>query len=208
MRNKKGDVWISAVLYMALGVIVLTIVLAAGVPMIQKMKDKNSFSQAKSVFYTVNENMKNVINEGPGSRRYMSPFEIKSGEFDIDEENNQVIWSMKTQAKMMEPSYYFTAKPMEDDSDCSSSCGTECTGIPCFREGDLYLFAQETNIVDEYIANLKLSYNDIAQLQLDSPFSGPFAGSYSFTIEHTGVYKDPSSLVCPNCPIIKLKIMP
>lgn len=198
MRRKKGDVWISAVLYMALGVIVLTIVLAAGVPMIQKMKDKNSFAQAKTVFYTVNDNMKEVINEGPGSRRFMSPFEIKTGEFNVNEENNQIIWSMKTQAKMMEPSYYFTDKPMEEDPTCEGIVGT---GIPCFREGDLYLFAQETNIVDEYIANLKLSYNGIAHLQLDSPFSGPFAGSYSFTIEHTGTYED-------DLPIIKLKINP
>lgn len=196
MRNKKGDVWISAVLYMALGVIVLTIVLAAGVPMIQKMKDKNSFAQAKTVFYTVNENMKEVINEGPGSRRFMSPFEIKSGEFDIDTTNNQVIWSMKTQAKMMEPSYYFTDKPMEDDPDCAGT-----TGIPCFREGDLFLFAQETNIVDEYVANLKLSYNGIAHLQLESPFTGPFAGTYSVSIEHTGTYTD-------DLPNIKIKINP
>ncbi|MDI6737593.1 MAG: hypothetical protein QME12_03685 [Nanoarchaeota archaeon] len=207
MKSKKGDVWISAVLYMALGVIVLTIVLAAGVPMIQKMKDKNSFSQAKTVFYTVNENMKEVINEGPGSRRFLSPFEIKTGEFDIDTTNNQVIWSMKTKAKMMEPSYYFTAKPMVDDPRCLSEC-RQCTSIPCFREGDLYLFAQETNIVDEYIANLKLSYNGIAQLQLDSVFTGPFAGSYSFTIKHTGTYNDPGDALCPNCPKIELKIAP
>ena len=54
---------------MALGVIVLTIILAAGVPMIQKMKDKNSFSQAKTVFFTLNQNINDVINEGPASRR-------------------------------------------------------------------------------------------------------------------------------------------
>ncbi|MDD4877920.1 MAG: hypothetical protein PHO02_02700 [Candidatus Nanoarchaeia archaeon] len=187
MRNRKGDVWISAVLYMALGVIVLTIVLAAGVPMIQKMKDKNSFSQAKTVFYTVNENMKNVINEGPGSRRYMSPFEIKTGEFNVDQTNSQVIWSMKTQAKMMEPNYDFR--------DIS-------TGIPEFREGDLYMFAKETNIVGEYIAYLKLDYTGIAHLNLTSPFSGPFAGTYSVTIQHTGTYE------ADNLPNIEIKINP
>lgn len=201
MMNKKGDIWISAVLYMALGVIVLTIVLAAGVPMLQKMKDKNAYAQAKTVFYTVNENMKDVINEGPGSRRYMSPFEIKSGEFNVDTTNSQISWSMKTKAKMMEPSYYFTANPMVDDPECLGTCSTKCTGIPCFREGDLYLFAQETNIVDEYIASLKLDYSESAHLQLESPFAGPFAGTYSVTIEHTGTYTD-------DLPNIKIKIMP
>ena len=186
MIHKKGDVWISAVLYMALGVIVLTIILAAGVPMIQKMKDKNSFSQAKTVFFTLNQNINDVINEGPASRRYMSPFEIKSGEFTIDQANDRIIWSMKTKAKMMEPSYDFKG---------------DITDVPEFQEGDLYLYAQDTNIVDEYIANLKLDYTNTAQIQLESPFAGPFAGTYSLTVEHTGTYED-------NLPVIKIKIMP
>ncbi|MFA5887721.1 MAG: hypothetical protein WC852_03360 [Candidatus Nanoarchaeia archaeon] len=190
MIHKKGDVWISAVLYMALGVIVLTIILAAGVPMIQKMKDKNSFSQAKTVFFTLNQNINDVINEGPASRRYMSPFEIKSGEFTIDETNDRIIWSMKTKAKMMEPSYDFTQTP-----------GVDTPSIPEFQEGDLYMYAQDTNIVDEYIASLKLDYTDIAHIQLESPFAGPFAGTYSLTVEHMGEYED-------NLPKIKIKIMP
>lgn len=193
MIHKKGDVWISAVLYMALGVIVLTIILAAGVPMIQKMKDKNSFSQAKTVFFTLNENINDVINEGPASRRWLSPFEIKSGEFTIDETNNRIIWSMKTKAKMMEPSYDFRDNP---------------TGIPEFQEGDLYMYAQDTNIVDEYIASLKLDYNNTAQLQLDSPFAGPYAGTYSLTVEHAGDYKDINGDGIEDVPVIKIKIMP
>lgn len=175
--SKKAQIWISAVLYMALGVIVLTIVLAAGVPMIQKMKDKNSFGQAKAVFFSVDDNMKEVINEGPGSRRYLSPFEIKAGEFTVDEDNSMIVWSMKTKAKLMEPSYYFTNLPSGEPSP---------TGVPEFREGALYMYARETNIVDEYIVNIKLDYSGIARLELDSPFEGPFAGTYSLTIENTG----------------------
>lgn len=194
MRTKKGQIWISAVLYMALGVIVLTIVLAAGVPMIQKMKDKNSFAQSKAVFASVDDNIREVINEGPGSRRYLSPFEIKSGEFVVDEDNSRVLWSMKTKAKLMEPSYYFTNLPSGEPSP---------TGVPEFREGALYMYARETNIVDEYVANIKLDYTDVAHLQLDSPFTGPFSGSYSLTIEHTGTYDPEDSL-----PIIKIKVMP
>ncbi|MBU2638387.1 MAG: hypothetical protein KJ955_05410 [Nanoarchaeota archaeon] len=186
--NNKGQIWISAVLYMALGVIVLTIVLAAGVPMIQKMKDKNSFAQAKVVFASVNDNIMEVINEGPGSRRYLSPFEIKAGDFVVDETDSLVVWSMKTNAKLMEPSYFFTGTP---------------TGVPEFREGALYIYARETNIVDEYITNLKLDYKDTAHLKLDSIFTGPFAGTYSLTIEHTGSYDPVDSL-----PEIKIKVMP
>ncbi|HII15520.1 MAG TPA: hypothetical protein HA362_04375 [Nanoarchaeota archaeon] len=197
MRTNKGQIWISAVLYMALGVIVLTIVLAAGVPMIEKMKDKNSFAQAKTVFFTLDDNIKNVINEGPGSRRYIAPFEVKAGEFKVDEENGFLVWSLKTKAKLMEPSYDFTQTALVDPP-----------RIPLFQEGALYLFAQDTNIVDEYVVNLLLDYSTMANIIVDSPFTGPFSGTYSLTIEHSGTYNPPDAPVCPNCPVITLRVMP
>ena len=39
--NKKGDIWVSAILYFGLGIIVIAILLAAGLPVINKLKDKN-----------------------------------------------------------------------------------------------------------------------------------------------------------------------
>ncbi len=75
MINKKGDVWVSAVLYIALGMVIITIVLAAGLPLVTKMKDKNTVAQTKRVMLSIDDNLKEVATEGPGSRRVI-PLEI------------------------------------------------------------------------------------------------------------------------------------
>jgi len=79
----------------------------------------------------------------------------------------------------MEPSYYFNG---------------DSTGVDEFREGAIYMYAQETNIVDEYLLNLKLDYSNVADLQLKSIFEGPFTGSYSVSIRHNGTYNEGTSL--------------
>ena len=177
--KRKGQIWISAVLYMALGVIVLTIILAAGVPMIQKMKDKNVFAQTKSLFFTLDQNIKDVSTEGPGSKRYLSPFDVKAGSLDVDSEKDWVTWQLRTKAKLMEPSYDFKENP---------------TGVPEFREGSLFMYAQDTNIVDEYFLNLKLDYTGTADIHLQSQFEGPYTGSYSVAIRHNGTYNPDTQL--------------
>ena len=44
---KNGQTWISAVLYIALGTILLTIILAAGLPVINNLRDKNVVIQTQ-----------------------------------------------------------------------------------------------------------------------------------------------------------------
>ncbi|MBS3172364.1 hypothetical protein J4438_02180, partial [Candidatus Woesearchaeota archaeon] len=63
--KKKGDVWVSAILYTALGVVLLTIILAAGLPAIQKMKDSYTSKQTKELMLVLDKNIKTVYHEGP-----------------------------------------------------------------------------------------------------------------------------------------------
>ncbi|RME55007.1 hypothetical protein D6777_02025 [Candidatus Woesearchaeota archaeon] len=165
---KRGQIWISAVLYMALGVVALTIILAAGVPMVQKMKDKNSVTQTKNVFLLLDQNIRGVVNEGPGARRYISPLQLSAGEFYVTPD--RLIWNMTTKAKLLEP------------------------GV-VINEGAVEMRNYETFLEDEFVMNLQLNYVDIAVLQLSSEFSNPFVGVYSMSIEHTGEYQDSKPIV-------------
>jgi len=90
--EKRGDVWISAILYFGIGIVVITILLAAGLPVINKLRDKNIIIQSKQVMHTLDENIREVIREGPGSQRVVS-VNIKKGSFVIDSggENN-IVW--------------------------------------------------------------------------------------------------------------------
>ncbi len=159
--NKKGDIWISAVLYLGLGLLVLTMILSAGMPLVEKLKDKNVISQTKTLFFTVDENIRAVTNEGPGSRRLLTPFEVGKGDMYVEE--NRIRWAMKTPVKVMEK------------------------GI-LMREGALVLAQNETTIVDEYLMNVYLDYDKIAKLQLNSEYDNPFQGIYGFAIINTGQF--------------------
>lgn len=165
--RKKGDIWISAVLYLGLGVLVLTIILSAGMPLVDKLKDKNVIAQSKNLFAIVDENIRAVTNEGPGSRRFLSPFEIKKGDMYITE--NRFRWELRTPVKLMEPGLII-------------------------KEGALSLSQNETNIVDEYIMNIYTDYDRIAELVLVSEYANPFQGVYSIAIRNTGEYDATSGL--------------
>ena len=172
---KKGQVWISVVMYMALGVIALTLILSAGVPLIQKLRDKNTVTHTKNLFLTIDDNIRAVANEGPGAKRFLSPFEIKAGEFYIDAPSARLLWNMTTNAKMLEPNVLL-------------------------NEGGVQLELFETNIVGEYIMTMQLNYANMVSLSLQSDFSNPFKGTYSFSIRHSGSYD------AGNKPIVILEI--
>jgi type II secretory pathway pseudopilin PulG len=100
--DKKGDIWISAVIYIALGVIILSLVLAVGIPTIQKMKDNAVAKQTKELMLTIDNNIRTVYNEGPGSQRQVK-VKIGSGTFDIDQVNEIITWQTRTKAILSEP---------------------------------------------------------------------------------------------------------
>ena len=61
MTNKKGDVWVSAVLYIALGMVLITLILSAGLPLIEKMRDKNTIVQTKNLLFNINANIETIV---------------------------------------------------------------------------------------------------------------------------------------------------
>ena len=81
--KKNGQIWVSAALYIAIGIIVITVVLSAGLPFINKIQTKNNFMQTKGLMHDLNEITKGVMLEGAGSKRPML-LEITKGELTID----------------------------------------------------------------------------------------------------------------------------
>jgi|TARA_Y100000310_G_scaffold302635_1_gene340227 hypothetical protein len=160
---KKGQTWISAVLYTALGIILITIILNSGIPLLNKIKDRNLVIQTKEMLHIMDENIRSVALEGPGSKRFLSPVSIERGELIIEENNNLLRWKLETKNKMMEPNIIFD-------------------------EGALKQFLNETITEGEYIVNLEVEYEGVAEISLISDLENPFTGTYSMTIEHNGTY--------------------
>lgn len=146
---KSGDVWISAVLYMALGMIILTIILATSLPIIKQLKDKNNVVQTKNLMADLDENIRTVYSEGPGSRRPIK-LDIGRGNFIIDEQGSTITWNLE--------STYLESEP----------------GI-VFREGHLSIWTESTPVQETYNIYLQLNYTSLINLTTDiTTISGPY----------------------------------
>lgn len=173
--NRKGFVWVSAVLYIALGIVAISLVLSAGLPLINKMRDRNTILQTKDVMNAIDKNIWQVRSEGVGSRRFLEPVIIKGGKLMIygdtsSTNQNKIIWEMKTQAKIMEACPYNEAT----ESWCKQS------------EGNLLMIGQETKIKDEYLITLELDYNGNMKIVLGEGYTAGSAlvGKYGISIEN------------------------
>lgn len=99
-KSKKGDIWISAVIYVLIGVIVLTIVLEAGVPFIRGLQERSNINRARNAFSSLDRQIVDVANEGQGSQRVI-PFEVSEGTIRV--EDSKLRWKIETSSKVLEP---------------------------------------------------------------------------------------------------------
>ena len=167
--EKRGAIWVSAVLYMALGIIIISMVLAAGLPAVQKLKDRYTLIQTKDVMLTLDENVRTVFHEGPGSQRVVK-LKIDRGIFEViqygsDAENsNQIRWEFSTPVLISEP----------DQS---------------VSEGNLNITTSSTAIKDSYDISLVLDYSD-SDVALVYEDESTASGTFSLVILIKGVNED------------------
>jgi type II secretory pathway pseudopilin PulG len=103
MKSKKAiSVWVSAVLYFGIGITIIGIILAAGMPVVDRVRDKNIATQTKTVFYGFDKVIKEVAKEGGGSQRVMT-VDLKKGNLYLDSTNDEISWNYTTKAVLSEP---------------------------------------------------------------------------------------------------------
>jgi hypothetical protein len=98
--GKRSQVWVSAVLYIMITVVAVVIILEAGNPIVNGLKDKTSFSKTKDAMQVLDQYIIDVSEQGPGSQRVV-PLEISSGTVYI--KNDSLRWQIETTSKLMEP---------------------------------------------------------------------------------------------------------
>lgn len=165
--KKKGDIWISAVLYMALGIIVLTIVLAAGLPVVNKMKDRQTLVQTKNLMSELDKNIRTVYNEGPSSKRTLD-IKIGRGEFEIFEDEDQINWTLKTSVLLSEP------------------------GIP-ITEGNLIILTKEEAISGDYKVTISLNYAENININYSNSQPNILSGKNKISILNLGSDNNPNN---------------
>ncbi|MBI2507332.1 hypothetical protein HYV89_00070 [Candidatus Woesearchaeota archaeon] len=160
--NKKGDIWISAALYTAIGVVLVTLILSVGMPFVNKLKARNTVLQTKNVLYEFDSAVRSVYNEGFGSRRPLF-VEIGEGDFTIDSTNDKVSWKIISDEKLgIEPDLQ---KPIE--------------------EGNLKISSK--SLGQGYEIELFLDYKDEIDVESNLKL---LSGKYNLVIEHVYDTKD------------------
>jgi len=165
---KKGQIWVSAALYFGLGIIVLTIILTAGMPVINKLRDKNTVIQTKEVMNIMDNNIREVIRGGPGSQRVIE-VEIKKGNFVINEDSETINWSMESRALLSQPG-------------------------ETIEEGNLNIVTEETNVKDKYNVKIGIDYSHVMKdengeglIDLEyGPANNVISGMNELVIKNTG----------------------
>jgi len=98
--NKKGDIWISVVIYTLIIIVAILIILGAGIPLMEGLRDKNNFVKSKNTLNNVNKDVRNVAEEGIGSQRIVG-IDVPEGTVRI--EDNKIQWELETKTKVVEP---------------------------------------------------------------------------------------------------------
>lgn len=159
MINNKGDIWVSAVLYIGLGVILLSIILAVGLPAVNKIRDKNIAVDTENLMSTLDRNIRAVYSEGVGSKRPFQ-FEVKKGTLVIDDSNEIIKWQFETTALLSEP------------------------GIQV-NKGNLQLLTEPGPDTKSYLSTFQLNYSGIVDLTLSNS-NNQFTGSNNLIIMNSG----------------------
>jgi len=100
MYNKKGQMWISVIIYTLVAVLALVLILNTGLPILNEMKDRAVFSKVKDAMLSLDSQITDVASQGEGSQAIVN-LEIRDGQAFI--ENNQFIWEIDTTNEIVSP---------------------------------------------------------------------------------------------------------
>ena len=172
---KKGDIWIATVIYIAIGVITLTLIVTAGVPLINDMRDRNTFVQSKDVMHSIDEAINTVVSDGPGSRRALNPVIIKKGELTIltKEKGNNLFWQMQTKANIQEIS------PTNDITDEDAVVVNE-------KNLDIIEY-NDPLLVDYYIVKINSDYSNRHINLMGEGETSKLTGKFGLIISNEGI---------------------
>ncbi|MBN2567403.1 hypothetical protein JXB02_04950 [Candidatus Woesearchaeota archaeon] len=98
--TKHGQVWVSAILYMLIAAIAIILILDAGLPLLNMMRDKSTYAKAQDTMIGLNKHIEDIAGEGIGSQRVVS-VEIEDGELYV--EGGRLTWELETESKILEP---------------------------------------------------------------------------------------------------------
>lgn len=133
-QGKKGQIWISAVLYILIAAVAMFLILQMGIPLLNQMRDRSSYTGARDMMVSIDKNVQEVSAEGEGSQRII-PVDIRQGAMIVDNTSQALKWQIQTQSKVIEPrtsvqfgnlKVYTNIDVNTDEQPCSDNSGEMC----------------------------------------------------------------------------------
>mgnify|MGYP006277896489 FL=1 len=149
--KKNGQVWVSAILYLLISLVVVFLVLQSGLPLLKNMNDRSYFEKTKSNFVEIDKVIQQVVSEGEGSQRTI-PLEIRKGKIDL--EDNFLHWGFETEAEILGHKATVTEGNLVTTADNDVSC----------KEYENYFIVENTYL----LVILKRKGDENNQVQLNS----------------------------------------
>lgn len=97
---RKAEIWISVVIYVLIVIVIMVIVLEAGIPKLNNLRDKSTLSRVKDTMAAIDQHIVDIANEGQGSQRVV-PIDVPKGTVDV--QDNKLRWKVETDSKIVEP---------------------------------------------------------------------------------------------------------
>ncbi len=98
-RNTKGAIWISAVLYLLISVLIMVIVLQVGLPVLDSMRDESVMQNMQNQMIAIDDAIRDVSNQEVGSRRRVT-IDLQDGSLQAGED--RLTWDMQTDQKILD----------------------------------------------------------------------------------------------------------
>jgi hypothetical protein len=97
--KKKGAIWISAVLYLLISVLIMVIVLQVGLPVIDSMRDESVIQNMQNQMITIDDAIRDVSDQEVGSRRKVT-VDLQEGSLQAGED--RLSWDMQTEQEIVD----------------------------------------------------------------------------------------------------------
>lgn len=158
MESRRGvSVLVSAVIYTAIIVGGIALVLAAGLPVIENMRDSAAVDQAQNFLSELDGVIQEVAAEGEGSARTVS-LSFSRGEYVVDAEENEIRYELTTGADIIDPHSTQQVGNLLLTSEADAELfETSVDGTGCYMMESEYVQACIRNISEDNPESLNVS---------------------------------------------------
>lgn len=166
----RAQIWVSAVLYIGISIAVLVLVLSAGVPLLNKIRDENTVTQTRDVMIALDSTIRTVVGEGAGSQRIFA-MELNRGQFNIDSSNDVIIWEMETEAEVVEIGATINIGNLQLTEVETQQTGTYRVTLSLSYEGLADIVSSQANLAgrnDLVIKNVNSVPGELPQISINS----------------------------------------